>query len=676
MDAKNIKHNTSNSLINESSPYLLQHAYNPVNWHAWDTELFNRAKKENKIILISIGYSACHWCHVMEKESFENEEVAQLMNEHFINIKIDREERPDIDQVYMSAVQLMTGQGGWPLNCFVLPDGRPIYGGTYFPRLKWFQLLSNLITLKTNNPNKVDEYAGELLNGMLKVELINTGSEKKEISKDFLFESVSRWKKLLDNQDGGMEKAPKFPLPNNYLFLLRFAHLSNDEELMKHVHLTLHKMAFGGIYDQLGGGFSRYSVDGIWKLPHFEKMLYDNAQLISLYAEAYQQSKNEFYKTIVFECLEFIKNELKSINEAYFSALDADSEGVEGKFYTWTKEELFEILNEEEYQVFSQYYAINDDGYWEDDQYILLKNKSLKELSFQLQIPENSIEMQINTAKHKLNTAREKRVRPGLDDKQLCSWNALLLSAFSTVLKVFDDEKLKGDAQHLAEILKNNFKNGEGLFHTYKNGIAKINGFLEDYAFLIEAYILFYEQSGNEQWLHEARRLTEFSISHFHDQSSGYFYFSSDEDPELVVRKTELSDNVIPASNSQMARNLFRLHKHFHIPEYEEMARRMLSGMVEEISHYGSGYSNWAILLLEVTYPFKEIVLTGKNHGQLYSDLQQHYLPNSILARAFQPSTLPLLISRFDTVNSLAYICENQSCQLPLKELNEHAFRN
>lgn len=667
--------NNPNALIHESSPYLLQHAYNPVNWYAWDIDLFNWAKKEDKLILISIGYSACHWCHVMEKESFEDNEVAKLMNEHFINIKIDREERPDIDQVYMSAVQLMTGQGGWPLNCFVLPDGRPIYGGTYFPKQKWMQLLNNLIALKTNNPDKVLEYAGELLNGMLKVQVINTGSEKKEINKDYLFESVKKWKTLLDNEDGGMQKAPKFPLPNNYIFLLRFAHLTDDAELMKHVYLTLTKMAYGGIYDQLGGGFARYSVDAIWKVPHFEKMLYDNAQLISLYAEAYQQSKNEIYRTVVFDCLDFIKAELKSVSEAYYSALDADSEGVEGKFYTWTKEELIEILNKDEFHLFCNYYNINEIGYWEDEQYILLKTKSIQELSFQLQIPLAEIEKNIFSAKQKLKIEREKRIKPGLDDKQLCSWNALLLNAFVTVYKVFNDQPALADALELAAILKCNFKNGEGIFHSYKNGKAKINGFLEDYSFLIEAYITLYEQSGKEEWLLEAKRLTEFSIIHFYDQTSSYFYFTSDEDPELVVRKTELSDNVIPASNSQMARNLFRLHKHFYLPEYEEMAKNMLSGMLDELMHYGSGYSNWAILLLEFTFPFKEIVLTGKEQNKLYTNLQKVYLPNSILARAFQSSELPLLKYRFDENKSFAYICENQTCSLPLNSINKDHFK-
>lgn len=674
MNSKNINSTTANALIHETSPYLLQHAYNPVNWYAWEADLFNWAKKENKLILISIGYSACHWCHVMEKECFEDEAVAELMNEHFINIKIDREERPDIDQVYMSAVQLMTGQGGWPLNCFVLPDGRPIYGGTYFPKQKWMQLLSNLISLKNNNPNKVDEYAGELINGMLKVELINTGSEKKEIKKDFLFQSLTNWKKLLDHEEGGMQKAPKFPLPNNYLFLLRFAHLNKDEELMKHVHLTLKKMAFGGIYDQLGGGFARYSVDANWKVPHFEKMLYDNAQLISLYAEAYQQSKNQLYKKVVFSCIDFINKELKSVNESYYSALDADSEGIEGKFYTWTKEEVMDLLNKDEFLVFSNYYNINEIGYWEDEQYILVRNKTEQELAFELQMTVSDIENQLLSATNKLIEVRKKRIKPGLDDKQLCSWNALYLNALVNVFKVFGDSILLEDAIKLADFLKLKFKNGEGLYHSFKNDKAKINGFLEDYAFIIEAYISLYEQSGKEEWLKEAKRLTDFTISHFYDETSGYFYFTSDEDPELILRKTELSDNVIPASNSQMARNLFRLHKHYYLPEYEEMSKRMLSGMLDEISHYGSGYSNWAILLMEMTYPFNEIVFTGKNHHALYSKFQHYYQPNSIIARAFEPSDLPLIHSRFDEHKSLIYICENQTCQLPLTEINDQTF--
>ena len=318
----------TNNLINESSPYLLQHAHNPVNWHAWNNETLELAKKENKIILVSIGYSACHWCHVMEHESFENEEVAAIMNQHFINVKVDREERPDVDMVYMGAVQLMTGQGGWPLNCFALPDGRPVYGGTYFPKNQWVNVLTNIADLYKTNPEKVFEYAENLTEGLLNLENPKEHSET-TFEMDSLRKSVNKWKQLVDEENGGPNRAPKFPLPNNYLFLLQYNYFEPNSSIKKHIDTTLTKMAYGGIYDQIGGGFARYSTDMIWKVPHFEKMLYDNAQLISLYTQAYKQTPNELYKDIVYETIAFIKRELSNAEFGFYSALDADSEGVE-----------------------------------------------------------------------------------------------------------------------------------------------------------------------------------------------------------------------------------------------------------------------------------------------------------------------------------------------------------
>jgi len=661
----------TNSLISETSPYLLQHAHNPVNWFAWNDETLKKAKEEDKMILVSIGYSACHWCHVMEHECFEDEEVAALMNEHFINVKIDREERPDIDQVYMTAVQLMTKHGGWPLNCFTLPDGRPIYGGTYFPKDRWMQILKSLANLFKQDRNKAEEYAGELTNGLLRAEMLVSNSDSVELNIDTIHKSIRNWKTLLDDEEGGMDKAPKFPLPNNYVFLLRYAHLFTDDDLMKQVHLTLRKMAFGGIYDQLEGGFARYSVDALWKVPHFEKMLYDNAQLVSLYSEAFQQSKEPLYKQIVEESISFIETNWSNNFGGYFSALDADSEGVEGKYYVWTKEELHALLDEKSFEIFCKYYNVNEIGYWEDENYILLRKESDKEIAMQLQINEKELAEIISKAKNTLLAVRNKRVKPGLDDKTLCSWNALMLKAYADSYKVFAKQEYLDKALHLAHFIKTKMKNGEGLFHSFKNDFVKINAFLEDYAFTIEAYISLYEVSGAGEWLHEAKRLSEYVIQHFYDKQSGFFFFTSDEDAELIVRKVEISDNVIPASNSQMARNLFRLHKHFHLPQYNEMAQTMCAKLSDEISHYGSGYSNWAILQLELQTAFKEIAITGKEAKNYFTELNKQYLPNVVFAVSDKASDLPLLKDRLVEGKTLIYVCENNACNLPLESVGD-----
>ena len=664
----------TNSLIHETSPYLLQHAHNPVDWHAWNDETLEKAKREDKLILLSIGYSACHWCHVMEHECFEDETVAKIMNAHFICIKVDREERPDIDQVYMLAVQLMTGRGGWPLNCFALPDGKPIYGGTYFQKQEWLNLLLNLSDVYKNEKEKALEYAKKLTEGVHQAQLVMVNELHEKLTIETLHEIYNNWKRYFDNVQGGPNKAPKFPLPNNYQFLLRYAFTTGNplkEEILQHVDLTLQKMAYGGIYDQLGGGFSRYSVDQYWKAPHFEKMLYDNAQLVTLYSEAFQATNNPLYKQIVFETLAFVERELTSPEGAFYSALDADSENEEGKYYVWKKEYL-QIILKENFDLFADYFNINELGLWEHNNYILLRNNTDESIAIKYNLTIHQLHSNIAEIKNQLLKIREQRIHPGLDDKILTSWNALMLKGYIDAYVAFDEPRfLEIAIKNVEFILSKQLHNENCLNHNYKNGRSTINGYLEDYSFTIEALIALYEATFIEKYLLKANDLMKYCITHFLDKNSGMFYFTSNEDKPLISRKMELSDNVIPASNSSIAKSLFILGHHFENEEYINRSQKMLNNMLNEIVNYGAGYSNWAMLLLYFSQPFYEIAVSGKDAHEKRKSFNQHYFPNKIFAGSLTQSTLPLLKNRFINNQTLIYICHNKTCQKPLNEVNE-----
>ena len=683
------KHRFTNSLISESSPYLLQHAHNPVNWLVWDEKAFVKAKTENKLILVSIGYSACHWCHVMEHESFEDEAIAKMMNDLFVCVKVDREERPDVDQVYMSAVQLMTGRAGWPLNCFILPDGRPLYGGTYFPKQQWTEVLTNLATLWKSDAEKCFQYANELTLGIKQEDKIIIDTTKADFTIETLDQSVEKWKLRFDNSEGGPNRAPKFPLPNNYQFLLRYSFFKNDAIILNHVLLTLDKMAYGGIYDQVGGGFARYSTDVLWKVPHFEKMLYDNSALISLYSEAFQLTKKQLYKDVVFESLGFIARELTAVNGAFYAALDADSEGVEGKYYVWTEEDLKIILGED-FNWFADYYNVNSFGYWEDSNFILLRRDDEKLVADRNGMSVEYLRERNSEVKTILLAQREKRIRPGTDDKIITSWNAMMLKAYSDAYDVF------GEKDFLVAALKNasfiravQLRSDGGLFHTWSarlsldptKGKSSINGFLDDYAFTIDALVTLYQSTFDEEWLLLSKNLTEYVFKHFSDEHSPMFFYTSDDDPKLITRKIELSDNVIPASNAVMAKNLFYLGHLTGNLAWIEFSASMLRAMKKEILGYGAGYSNWMMLQLHFVFPFRELAIVGKSVDKTKGLLRKHYLPNQIFAGSLGVSDLPLLQHRYVEGLTLIYICENQSCQMPIenvadviKQLKKNSF--
>jgi uncharacterized protein YyaL (SSP411 family) len=599
----------SNNLISETSPYLLQHAHNPVDWEPWSEKAFERAKNENKLILVSIGYSACHWCHVMEHECFEDQEVADLMNEHFVNIKVDREERPDVDQVYMTAVQLMTQRGGWPLNCFTLPDGKPIYGGTYFPKDQWIHVLKSLVYTKENDPERVSEYAQKLQEGIAQSELINVPEKIAEFSEEKLHEMALRWSRQFDNLEGGMNKAPKFPMPNNYLFLLKYAEIFQSEKVSKHVQLTLQKMGLGGIFDQIGGGFARYSVDMLWKVPHFEKMLYDNAQLISLYSKAFTIQKNELYRETVEETINWLEREMLDSSGAFYSALDADTEGEEGKFYCWTEKEIDEI-QDFDHQLAESYFNINQYGYWEEDKYILLRRETDDAFSKSKGISTEELKSRLKPIKARLFEQRSKRIAPGLDYKCLTSWNAMTIRGLCDAYIAFQDEKHLLLARNCMKwLIKKQYANGK-LMHVFSKNETKVEGFLEDYAHTIDALIILYQLTAELNWIEIAGELTTEVDFNFSNESSKMCYFTR-SNANLIARKMEINDNVIPSSNSVMARNYFKMGHYFRNHTWISNAKQMLANVYEGMELYGSGYSNWGLLLIDILEEPIEINVVG-----------------------------------------------------------------
>ncbi|CAL65192.1 thioredoxin domain-containing protein [Christiangramia forsetii] len=674
MDNNQEKH--TNDLIHESSPYLLQHAHNPVDWKPWNDENLDQAQKENKLLLISVGYSACHWCHVMEHESFEDEAVAELMNVNYICIKVDREERPDVDQVYMNAVQIMTGMGGWPMNIVALPDGRPVWGGTYFRKEQWMEALQQISHLFNSQPEKLLEYAEKLEQGLKQIQIIEPVKEQNKPHKDFFIPIIEKWKRSFDPKNGGYQRSPKFMMPNNYEFLLRYAFQNSDKELKSHCLLTLNRISWGGVFDPIEGGFSRYSVDEKWHVPHFEKMLYDNAQLVQLYSKTYKITKNNWYKEVVKQTLQFISAEMTDESGAFYSALDADSANENGKkeegaYYVWTKENLKSILGNE-FEIFSEYYNINNYGKWEADNYVLIRTKSLDQLSQDLDIPREDLQQRIAQCNLKLKKAKSKREKPGLDDKSLTSWNALMISGYTEAYKAFrNGEYLEAAEKNAAFILENQLQENGRLYHSYKNGKSTINGYLEDYAFSISAFLDLYECTFEQEYLGRARNLIDVTDKDFTDSVSGLYFFTSDKDRELVTKTIEISDNVIPASNSEMAKNIFRFGKLTGDMKYVGKAEKMLQIVMDKIPEYPQSYSNWLDLMLNFTNPFYEIAITGENYKNLAETFQEDYLPNTVLAATDSKSNMSLLKDRLVNGKNLIYICTEGSCQLPAASKDE-----
>jgi uncharacterized protein YyaL (SSP411 family) len=663
-----------NELARETSPYLLQHAYNPVHWKAWNSETLETAKRENRLLIISVGYSACHWCHVMEHETFEDDEAATAMNDNFICIKVDREERPDVDAVYMKAVQLMTGRGGWPMNIVALPDGRPVWGGTYFRKPEWIETLQQLAQLYKNNPEKMLEYAEKLHEGIKTANIIPDNDHHNELSQDLLKPLIEKWSKSFDWEFGGYSRAPKFMLPNNFRFLLRYGYQENNPDILDFVNLTLAKMAMGGLFDIVGGGFSRYSVDFKWHVPHFEKMLYDNGQLVSLYANAYKLTGNPLYREVVEKTLEFISRELTHPAGNFFSALDADSKDAhgqleEGAFYAWKKEEIKALIKEDS-ALFSTVFSIDDFGYWENGNYVLIQKEPLEQIAEAQKIPLSLLEDKKRQWEKILFEEREKRSRPALDDKSLTSWNAIMLKGYVDAYKALGTNTyLETALKNAAFLIKNCWSPEGNLFHSHKNGKSTINGYLEDYAFLAEAFIALYEVTLDEAWLLHAKQLADYTFEHFFDTSSGFFRFTSALDEALVATHYEMEDNVIPASNSVMAENLYKLAIYFGNSHYEQTVDKMLRQLLPA-ADYPSAFSNWLYVFLNYSAAQRELAICGPDALKQAAKINEQYHPNITLAGSTVASSLYFLTDRYAEHQTLYYICQNKSCGLPENDLD------
>jgi uncharacterized protein YyaL (SSP411 family) len=662
----------ANRLINSTSPYLLQHAHNPVDWFEWGAEALDKARQEDKPILVSIGYSSCHWCHVMERESFEIEKIADVMNKFFVCIKVDREERPDIDQIYMEAVQILGVNGGWPLNVFLTPHQKPFFGGTYFTPQVWVEVLNNIHNAFIGNRKQVEDTAEEL-----RFHLTNSEVDRfkqKPVNTELLSDLQEIAEKLQSKFDlkwGGMDREPKFVMPSIWLLLLRIYHLTKNETLLQHVILTLKRISMGGIYDQIGGGFSRYSVDRYWFAPHFEKMLYDNAQLVSLYAEAYAITKDESFKKVVYQTVDWLSREMTSTAGGFYSALDADSEGVEGKFYVWTKSELVQKLGKHE-PLIAAYYGVKDAGNWEHGNNILMRNKEDKQFLIDHQLHEDDLTKILEHAHHTLLPEREKRIRPGLDDKIITAWNAMMITGLIDAYNIFSDKIFLTSAVRNMEFLERELADGNKLFRSYKDKRSVTPAFLDDYAYFIQALVKLYQATFDETWIKRAHDLLEYVIEHFFDVSDGYFFYTSSASEELISRKKEIFDNVIPASNSVMAQNVHYLSILFDRADW----KKIVENMIEPLSHVirsEPGYmSQWGIVHAEIKKGMAEIAIIGKDAKPLRSDLLKHYVPFTLIQGTETVSDLPLLKGKsIAGEKTTIFVCFDKTCKLPVHKVDD-----
>ncbi|MEO1258976.1 MAG: thioredoxin domain-containing protein [Bacteroidota bacterium] len=673
-----------NQLQHETSPYLLQHAHNPVHWHAWKPEAFAKAEKEDKPILVSIGYSTCHWCHVMERESFEDQEVADFMNEHFVCVKVDREERPDVDQIYMEACQVLTGGGGWPLNCFLTPDKRPFYAGTYYPpmpahnRPSWLQVLMNISHAFQNKRETVEDQASRLTEIIQNAGKNFTENKLQVVTEDGPFNKGALNKifhglhRGFDTKNGGFGGAPKFPGTMALSFLLGYHYYSGKKEATDHVLFSLNKMANGGIYDHLGGGFARYTVDAKWLVPHFEKMLYDNALLVGLLADAHKITEQGLYKNAIEETLEWVAREMTHPDGGFYSAQDADSEGEEGKYYVWSREEIKQVIGDDAV-FFNGFYGVSEAGNWEGKN-ILWRQYGLEEFAEIIGAETGFLKNKLDAAKAKLFEVRDKRVHPGLDDKILLDWNALMCSAYAKAYAALGDERYKAAAVKNLHFINEKFTQPyvDQLFHTFKEGQAQYDAFLNDYAFLIKALIDVYEITFDTNYLQQAQRYTDYVIKYFMDEEDHLFFFTSAEQKDVPVRRKDLYDSATPSGNSTMVHNLQRLGILLGNDTYRPLAAKMLITMKNAIEKYPSSFSQWASAMMNEVYGMPEIGVVGKDAEQAAISVNRQFIPHKAMMATSQANDeFPLLAGKEPDNETLFYLCQDYACRRPVKTIEE-----
>lgn len=685
----------TNRLIGESSPYLLQHAHNPVDWYPWGEECLQKAKSENRPIFLSIGYSACHWCHVMAHESFEDEEIAKIMNANFINIKVDREERPDIDDIYQRVCQLATGTGGWPLSVFMTPDQRPFYVGTYFPKYGrhgtpgFDTILSQLAEAYRNKKQEIDTATSEFLQALEHSVKDVQKTDDVVLGRSILDEAGVGLLHMGDPVYGGFGQAPKFPNSSNLLFLLRCYHISHINRYKDFVMFTADKMAAGGIHDQIGGGFARYSTDQRWLVPHFEKMLYDNALLVQVYAELFQISGDEKYLDVIQKTLEYVRREMTSPEGGFYSAQDADSEGEEGKYYVWSKQEIFNSLGDETTAgIFCEYYGVTEGGNFEGKNILNIRS-SLSDLSQKYGRTPEMLKRLINDASAKLFEIRQKRIKPGLDDKIITAWNGLMISGFAKGYRVTDNKQYLEIAEKAIEFIESKLtRDGCRLYRTFKNGVSKLNGYLDDHAFYVNALLDVFELNSNPTYLEKAIKYTDVMLEHFWDTVNGNLYLTSDDHEQLIVRTRSLYDLAIPSGNSIAASNLLRLYHLTHRNDYLEKAEQIMMGGAKSSTENPFGFGQLLIAIYLYVKKIIEITVRRTNiSGEGYKMatwLNKQFIPNAItvIIESHDQSSQLKQYPFFSGMNSTrkdkmdyAVICRNFTCSLPiysLTDLQEH----
>ncbi|MDO8445785.1 MAG: thioredoxin domain-containing protein [Deltaproteobacteria bacterium] len=683
-----------NRLALEKSPYLLQHSENPVDWYPWGDEAFDKARMEKKPIFLSIGYSTCHWCHVMEKESFEDPEVAQLMNEAFVSIKVDREERPDLDSIYMTASQMMTGAGGWPLNIILTPDKRPFYALTYIPKQSRFGMMGMLELIPRIREawlTRQDDVFTAANHAITALRQTVTAGKGEELGKDVLAAAYQELSRRFDEEHGGFSYAPKFPSPHNILFLLRYWNRTKDQDALNMAEKTLRGMRTGGIYDQLGFGFHRYSTDSKWLMPHFEKMIYDQGMLAMAYAEAFQVTGKKEYRETAQEIFTYALREMTSTEGGFYSGEDADSEGKEGKFYLWTEDEIRQILKKEEADLIMKVFNVERQGNFTEQgtevrtgENILHLKKTVAELATELNIPVQDLDMRLEKGRLELFTARRKRVNPHKDDKILADWNGLLIAAFAKGARVFDKPEYAEAAKKAMDFILKNMRKPDGrLLHRYRDGEAAITAYLDDYAFLIWGLLEIYETTFDVRYLQDALGLNADLLKHFWDDRGGGFYFAPDDGEELIVRKKEIYDGAIPSGNSVAMLNLLRLGRITAYPALEEKAAEIGRAFSREVRQSPSVYTHLMVAVDFAVGPSYEVVIAGDSRAddskEMLKALSKPYIPNKIvLLRPTEQEEPDITDIAPFTKNqtsiegkATAYTCRNYSCENPTTDINE-----